>query len=506
MKIEKTQYLTIKDEIIEHSDSYVTNEKIERFKLHIEEKVNNFNPTIMVYGIYNAGKSTLLNALFGKYEMAKTGDAPETAIVSGYEYNGYTIYDTPGVNAPQEHELVTAEHRAKCEVVLFVISNDGSFEDEYVYEKIGEIIKEKKPILIVVNNKTGINMQSEDAGHTIMKVNTNLVKICDRMGIQEAETKVDVMFVDAKTALDGKLENEEELIENSNIRGLEAKIDEMLGSAGSKAVENTLNLYMKNFITEVIYEIDSKIDNPKIQKTEQLITYFEKLKQKTYTDLNSLIQDSTNIVIKNLINMLAQKDNNVNDMVQKTITEIQEQISQKLETVQKEIQDKTGEFKCELEKLIVENEKFNMPDIESNKQNSSDSNNNKEMIVGAGSAAIALIPPTLVIPTPIPIPVKLVAQFVLTIFAIFSGSNKERDKAQERLNEQRNQHLVAKTSADEFGFKYKNQLLENVNTNIFNIFSKLIGDYEALSVKLGSENSQLKNDKLKLQEIMNRLD
>ena len=46
-----------------------------------EDKREESDATIMVYGVYNAGKSTLINALIGK-EVAEVDDVPKTAIVS----------------------------------------------------------------------------------------------------------------------------------------------------------------------------------------------------------------------------------------------------------------------------------------------------------------------------------------------------------------------------------------------------------------------------------------
>jgi len=141
MIVDKNRYKKIVEDVIKYSKNEVSENDLKQFQQHIEEKLENFEPTLMVYGTYNAGKSTLLNALFGIEEMAKTGDSPETAEVSEYKYNGYTIYDTPGINAPIEHEEVTNQHLKKCEVILFVLSNDGSLEEEYVYTKISKIIR-----------------------------------------------------------------------------------------------------------------------------------------------------------------------------------------------------------------------------------------------------------------------------------------------------------------------------------------------------------------------------
>lgn len=253
MNLTEQDYQQIKEDVIDASKAYQDANKVEKFSSHIDTKLSNFNPTIMVYGVYNAGKSTLLNAIFGKNEMVKTGDAPETAEVKAYSYNGYTIYDTPGINAPIEHQQITDEHLSKSELIIFVLSNNGSFEERYIYEKIGEIIKAKKPILIAINNKTGIDMNSNEAISEIEKVNLHLSTICDQMGIDRAEEKVSIAFVDAKTALEGKLENEQELIDESKIEEFEKMMKYLLGKAGKDEVRNALNLYIIEYILSLIH-------------------------------------------------------------------------------------------------------------------------------------------------------------------------------------------------------------------------------------------------------------
>ena len=89
------------------------------------DKVKNAKPEIMFYGIYNAGKSSILNELLGS-DQAKVDDVPTTDRIDKYEWNGYSVVDTPGVDAPIEHEKVTEEHLEHADVVLFVISAAGS--------------------------------------------------------------------------------------------------------------------------------------------------------------------------------------------------------------------------------------------------------------------------------------------------------------------------------------------------------------------------------------------
>ena len=56
-------------------------------------------PQVMLYGAFNAGKSTLVNALLGREEAA-VQDIPTTFQVDRYPWNGLCLLDTPGINAP----------------------------------------------------------------------------------------------------------------------------------------------------------------------------------------------------------------------------------------------------------------------------------------------------------------------------------------------------------------------------------------------------------------------
>ncbi|MEA3522415.1 MAG: GTPase [Campylobacterota bacterium] len=503
MKIEKAQYLGIKDNVLLYSKEYMQSNEMEEFTQHIIEKVENFNPTIMVYGVYNAGKSTLLNALFGKEEMAKTGDSPETSTVNDYIYNGYTIYDTPGINAPQEHENITQAHRAKAEVILFVISNDGSFEDAYVYDKIAEIVKEKKPLLIVLNNKSGIDMNSHEANAEIDKVNFHLSTACDKKGIVKVEEIVSVVFVDAFTALEGKLENEDELIEESNINQLEIKIDELLGKSGNAEVSNALNLYITKYINQTIDIIDSEIDNPEMKRTQELITYLEKLKQKAEVELKNIAMESVVIITANLLELMLEKDkNSIEEMIEKSTKEVIERINQKFKQIHTELKSKIDEFKVDFEALVMESNDMDMTD--NNIENTLMSNNTAGINTGQiGTAATIAIKG---IPALAPmLPFVPIIGVVLAIFSVFTGSDEAKRHAEAQLDAKRQQHLSAKNRTDEFGINYKNDLILSIDTNLDKTFTNLIQNFINLASKLDGENSKLLQDKEKLQNILKNL-
>ncbi|WP_304335475.1 dynamin family protein, partial [Conchiformibius steedae] len=84
-----------------------------------EDKRQKADAHIMVYGVYNAGKSTLINALLGK-EVAPIADIPKTDSVTAYRWRQYDILDTPGVDAPIEHQEITDGEMLKADAVIFV--------------------------------------------------------------------------------------------------------------------------------------------------------------------------------------------------------------------------------------------------------------------------------------------------------------------------------------------------------------------------------------------------
>lgn len=119
-----------------------------------KEKIENTKPQIMFFGLYNAGKSSLLNELL-RDDVAKVADVPTTDHVDYYNWRGYTIADTPGVGAPIEHEEVTNEAIRKSDVVLFVMTNAGSFEKKENYVRMKDIIDAgKKSLLLSMTNLT----------------------------------------------------------------------------------------------------------------------------------------------------------------------------------------------------------------------------------------------------------------------------------------------------------------------------------------------------------------
>ena len=79
-------------------------------------------------------------------------DKPTTKKIDSYQWREYTIFDTPGINAPEKDEEVSKEQLEKCDVILFVTRSDGAFELGKNYNELADIVRSGKHLLIVVNS------------------------------------------------------------------------------------------------------------------------------------------------------------------------------------------------------------------------------------------------------------------------------------------------------------------------------------------------------------------
>jgi GTP-binding protein EngB required for normal cell division len=200
-------------------------------------------PKVMVYGIYNSGKSTLINSLC-REEVAEIADRPMTDRIAEYDRGDYYLIDSPGVDAPIEHERVTDEYLDKCHIILFVISSKGLFEDKANYVKLASLIEKEIPFVIVLNDR-GYHVQKEWSKeekekakirheielNTIQnKIIKNLVSVS---GNQNIADKYEVVILNAKKAWNGVLKNKPQLYESSNVGFLDKRITQLFGSSES---------------------------------------------------------------------------------------------------------------------------------------------------------------------------------------------------------------------------------------------------------------------------------
>lgn len=194
----------------------------------IEDCITNLidcdKPRLTVCGVYSAGKSTIVNVLCRK-EVAEMGAQPKTDKVTEYrnENKDYILVDSPGVDAPIEHEKITDDFIKKSNVLMFVVSTKNA-ESEANYRKINEWMRYEKPLIIVLNDKSGgIDLDSEEINVIREKLEENL-----RNSGYDRNKKYDVIAINAKMAYQSLVIEDEVkrniFLEKSNILQLESLI------------------------------------------------------------------------------------------------------------------------------------------------------------------------------------------------------------------------------------------------------------------------------------------
>jgi small GTP-binding protein len=238
-------------------NKYVGEHAAQELASFVSQRSADATPIVMVFGIYNAGKSTLLNALIGE-ERAAVSARPETSVVAPYDWNGFTLLDTPGIDAPAEHEKVTREQLACSDIVLFVLGTDGSFDEKAIYDEICDVVAAGKPIMIIVNNKNGYTALDSDYRAIYDKILTNLNAAGQTHGINDLAVRVPVRLINAKLALKGRLARKDTLITASGLPLLTRDIEMLLRQTGAHEVAITLSHRVDKLINAALAVLLSK--------------------------------------------------------------------------------------------------------------------------------------------------------------------------------------------------------------------------------------------------------
>lgn len=246
--------------------AYIDISDINAFETEFQKRTQDAKPIVMVYGVYNAGKSTLLNALLGQ-ELAEMGDIPKTAVVSSYQVGDVEILDTPGIDAPIEHEEISREQLEKSDAMIFVLSSDGVLEEQQTYIEISKILKAGKPLVIVINNKSNHKEGDEDYLILTDRFRNNLYTYFSNDNqLLDKLDKTETFLVNAKMALKGKIENKQKLIEFSKISQLEKAVSRLFEKTTSAQIAHTLAFQLSELLERGIQSVNSQAGELEMKK------------------------------------------------------------------------------------------------------------------------------------------------------------------------------------------------------------------------------------------------
>ena len=260
-------------------------EQAELFREINETKIKNTLPEIMVYGIYNAGKSSILNELIGS-DVATVRDVPETDKVTYYDWQGYKLADTPGVSAPIAHENITQEHLKKADIVLFVMSTTGSNEKLDNYERMKMISDAGKKIIIVLNDKNGDMGRNDE---TIQLIKQKVAVNMRRVGIEKVDEKYCIVTVNAARAHKGRMEGKLPLVTMSGISELkDVVLSELKHTSSFTVLRNAIG-QLEEILADFIAKLEQQENSALLKKMNHVLETFGQQKIAIRKQINLFI-------------------------------------------------------------------------------------------------------------------------------------------------------------------------------------------------------------------------
>lgn len=198
--------------LFEISKRYLSPEQVLALKDEYQAKKNESLLQIMLFGSYNAGKSSLINALLME-EVAAVGDIPKTATADTYIWNNCYLMDTPGVNAPIEHEAITEAQIDRSELILFVI-RQGDQDVKDVYDRMFSLLARDKQVFIVFNHE----LSSDELPEALSRLTEIMAQYAETYQINlQRVGELPVIPINIKTALKARLKGSDALAEHSGV-------------------------------------------------------------------------------------------------------------------------------------------------------------------------------------------------------------------------------------------------------------------------------------------------
>lgn len=269
MSINPTQLLDAYEQaravVAEHPDLAAQFAPVEAM---FEDKKGKSDAVVMVYGVYNAGKSTLINALIGR-EAAAVDDVPKTDTVTAYQWGSYSILDTPGVDAPIEHEQVTRAQMLKADAVIFVVDPLGTIEEEKTLEVLLDMVEARKQIYLVFNEKKPVGadtfVQLKDP------VRARLQEMAAARGLADVLKEIPISKVNARRALQGIVKGQPLMVELSDFPAFGQQLRTFLQSIGTNEIYGRLKQELQAFLEAAIERFESRSETATVKKYDRLL-------------------------------------------------------------------------------------------------------------------------------------------------------------------------------------------------------------------------------------------
>jgi len=238
---------------------YLSEREVTDF-LNIKESFKEDIITISCVGLYNHGKSTLLNALIKDFDLKtfKTADARETTSNKSIIYKNIKYVDTPGLNAQEKDDQKVMKAIQTSDITLFVhtlTAGELNKKEVEFLDAIKKNWKDSQELIertLFVLTRTDKVTRHEDIANTENKVKEQIQTIFQSPAV--------IISTSSKDYIEGMLHDEGELIVESNIQLLEEKIS-LLAKKSMQAIKATKTERFESKYWELYQKLDFKMES-----------------------------------------------------------------------------------------------------------------------------------------------------------------------------------------------------------------------------------------------------
>jgi len=241
---------------------YVSSAELESIKL-LKKAIKESTVLVTCMGLYNHGKSTLLNTLIKDFEHKtfKTADVRETAENKKVIYGDITFVDTPGLNAKENDNKRVFDAVKESDINLFVHNvSTGEFtkvEVEFLHniKKHWSDPKEfiQRTIFVLSRADTA---SEDDVSATQERMQQQIQEI---FGVSAR-----LIALSAKSYTKGMLEDKKLLIKKSNVQTLESSLTSLKESYKSSILK-TKKERLERLYDNLIKKLSSKVQTNKLE-------------------------------------------------------------------------------------------------------------------------------------------------------------------------------------------------------------------------------------------------
>lgn len=299
-----------------------------------EAKHKQPDATIMMYGVFNAGKSSLINAMRGSND-AEVGPAPLTYKIDAYDWHKFVIYDTPGIDAPIQHEKIAQEQLIRSDLIIFVLNPIGVADERKTLKVLADLILQGKKIFVVFNPQD----PDFDQG-SFIKLKDQMRSILQSLvdpSFSKQVLNFKIFLIHVNRALKGRIENKPKLLEKSGILEFEEALETDLRENVIIDVYYRLSVILKNFLNKIIDAEQKQETSEVMQAYNHLLKNFIKNKQQFVEMLNNSIDGegyNLQVTVKNkLLNNHQIAQSELEDLYKQSIRNVETLLKNQLNFV-----------------------------------------------------------------------------------------------------------------------------------------------------------------------------